>query len=436
MLVNRTVNPPEFPDEHFHHYSLPAFDDGQLPILEKGVSIKSHKFAVEPGIVLFSKLNPFTPRIWKVAELPGANCVASTEFLVLKPIKGISVDELFLICSSSALTEHLSSLAGGTSNSHQRVRPSDILSAEVEITDEKSALASASILIADIDAKIALNRRMNATMEQLAGSLFKSWFIDFDPVKDKSAEVIPREMNKLTAALFPGSFSDSELGQIPNGWQVATLDDMTEFVIGGDWGATDPSEIETVGCFCIRGADIPSLQSGGIGKMPTRFLKAASAAKRKLGEGDLVIEISGGSPTQCTGRPVIISKELLGCLEKPLVASNFCRILKLKNKSLSKFLYLWLRKLYDAGELYQYETGTTGIKNFAYVTFSEKHRLATPSLDVIDAFNDRISPLFSRIQSNAEESRILLKLRDSLVPKLLKGETVIDKNEDKPRTRA
>jgi type I restriction enzyme S subunit len=200
------------------------------------------------------------------------------------------------------------------------------------------------------------------------------------------------------------------------------LDELTEFVIGGDWGATAPTEDETVSCYCIRGADIPSLQSGGVGKMPTRFLKPTSVAKRQLADGDLAIEISGGSPTQCTGRPVLASEALVQSLSQPLVASNFCRIVKLKSPALSKFVYLWLRWLYDAGELFQFETGTTGIKNFAFMIFSEKYPLVVPDLRIAEAFNRAVSPFFARLQANSQESRTLATLRDTLLPKLLSGE--------------
>ena len=161
--------------------------------------------------------------------------------------------------------------------------------------------------------------------------------------------------------------------------------------------------------------------------MPTRFLKPSSVEKRQLADGDLVIEISGGSPTQCTGRPVLASEALLQNLGQPLVASNFCRILKLKSPGLSKYVYLWLRRLYDAGELSQFETGTTGIKNFGFVIFSERYPLVVPDIRVTEAFARAISPFFARIQANSQESRTLATLRDTLLPKLLSGELCVDK---------
>ncbi len=159
--------------------------------------------------------------------------------------------------------------------------------------------------------------------------------------------------------------------------------------------------------------------------MPTRFLKRSSIDKRQLADGDLVIEISGGSPTQCTGRPVLVSEGLLRSLGRPLVASNFCRIVKLKSPAFSKFVYCWLRSLYDAGSLFQFETGTTGIKNFAFVLFSQKFPLVVPDPKVAEAFDQAVTPLFAGIQTNAQQSRTLATLRDTLLPKLLSGEVQV-----------
>jgi len=288
---------------------------------------------------------------------------------------------------------------------------------------EQKAIAA---VLGALDDKIELNRRMNATLEAMARTLFQSWFVDFDPVRAKLDGRKPVGLDAATAVLFPDTFQDSAAGHIPHGWKVGVLDELTSFVIGGDWGATEPTDDETVSCYCIRGADIPSLQSGGVGKMPTRFLKPSSVEKRQLADGDLAIEISGGSPTQCTGRPVLVSEALIQDLGQPLVASNFCRVVKLKSPAYSKFVYLWLRWLYDAGELFQFETGTTGIKNFAFVIFSEKYPVVVPDLRVAEAFDRAVSPFFARIQANSQQSRTLATLRDTLLPKLLAGEVTLN----------
>jgi type I restriction enzyme S subunit len=283
---------------------------------------------------------------------------------------------------------------------------------------EQTAIAN---ILGTLDDKIELNRRMSETLEAMASALFKTWFVDFDPVLAKM-EGRDSDLPKPVAEQFPARLVDSELGDIPEGWEVGVLDDFVETVIGGDWGADVRDAERTEAVHCIRGADIPDLQIGGSGKMPIRYLKPSSLAKRRLSDCDLVLEISGGSPTQSTGRPVLVSRELLHRLHLPLVCSNFCRFLKLRSPIQSKFVYLWLRSLYSNDEFLQFENGTTGIKNLAFTQFSSTFKLAIPPVNVLEAFDQRVAPLFLRQQIGAAENETLAALRDALLPKLISGE--------------
>ncbi len=280
-------------------------------------------------------------------------------------------------------------------------------------------------ILGSLDDKIALNRRLNATLEALARALFKSWFVDFDPVRAKAAGRQPAGMDAATAALFPDGFEETEIGEVPRGWSALVTNDIAEFVLGGDWGVDSNEDGLLVPTLCIRGADIPDLQSGGTGKMPTRYLSESSLNRRRLQPGDLVIEISGGSPTQSTGRPVFISANLLQRVSLPIVCSNFCRMFRPKHARYSQFLYLWLRWLYTSGDFFQYENGTTGIKNLAFSTFCQIHPVVMPADSVLDAFNKTVSPLLNMIQTNGAQSRTLANTRDVLLPRLMSGAVYI-----------
>jgi type I restriction enzyme S subunit len=272
-----------------------------------------------------------------------------------------------------------------------------------------------------LDDKIELNRRMAATLEEMARALFQSWFVDFDPVRAKAegrSTGLPPEIDSL----FPDSFQESELGEIPAGWTTSTLNEEVADVVGGDWGQEDHSGEYTEPALCIRGADIPNLQAGRFGKMPTRYLKPSSLARRRLIHGDIVFEISGGSPTQATGRVVLIEEALLKRCDIPLVCSNFCRLVRPRSLVMSRFVYLWLRLLYAQDEMYQYETGTTGIKNFGFTFFSESREFALPDHSSLEQFDRRCKTLLERVSGCAAESEVLAALRDALLPKLISGE--------------
>ena len=126
--ISRTgINPQNFPDEHFWHYSIPAFDVGQMPLLEKGATILSNKFLVEADCVLLSKLNPRIPRVWLPRIGTSHRALASTEFLVFKTRPSFSLAYLFCLCTSSDFLSVFAGRALGTSTSHQRVKPDDLL---------------------------------------------------------------------------------------------------------------------------------------------------------------------------------------------------------------------------------------------------------------------------------------------------------------------
>lgn len=151
--VRNPVSPETLAVEKVAHYSIPAFDSWRLPEKVRPSAIKSSKFRVTDPSVLVSKLNPSTPRVWNVRSSPEIPALASTEFLVLKPLGRISVDELWAVCSQPNFARSIAEKVTGTSNSHQRVKPGDLLAAEVvdprDIPD--GVRASISTIMGEVD---------------------------------------------------------------------------------------------------------------------------------------------------------------------------------------------------------------------------------------------------------------------------------------------
>jgi type I restriction enzyme S subunit len=125
------MTPQQIAGELVDHYSIPAFDDGKTPSPEMGSTIRSSKFRVPNGCVLFSRLNPRIPRVWLPRSRNERRGVCSTEFLVLLPKSPVSVEYLYGIACSERFGEELASRVTGTSGSHQRVKPLDALSIPV-----------------------------------------------------------------------------------------------------------------------------------------------------------------------------------------------------------------------------------------------------------------------------------------------------------------
>ena len=129
-------NPQSSPSATFSHFSIPAFDQGKVPIREYGANIKSAKTCIRPGVVLISKLNPEIERVWLVDVEPGERAVCSTEFLVLQAHPPLQRSYIYCLARSPLFREQIESLVTGTSKSHQRAQPGAILSLQVVIPSE------------------------------------------------------------------------------------------------------------------------------------------------------------------------------------------------------------------------------------------------------------------------------------------------------------
>lgn len=129
------IRPDKNPTKLYRHYSIPAYDDGKHPVQELGSEIKSNKYRVLANSILISKLNPRFPRVWALSETIDDNSICSTEFQVVLPIKYKFYGLIYCFLKSNQVTDELIGAAGGTSGSHQRVKPEDIFNLTLQIPD-------------------------------------------------------------------------------------------------------------------------------------------------------------------------------------------------------------------------------------------------------------------------------------------------------------
>ncbi|MBS5608370.1 MAG: restriction endonuclease subunit S [Bacteroides fragilis] len=265
--------------------------------------------------------------------------------------------------------------------------------------DTQKAIAS---VLSSLDSKIELNRRINDNLEQQVQALFKAWFVDFEPFKD-------------------GEFVDSELGMIPKAWKIKPLEYLVEKVKSGDWGKDEPTGNYTKKTFCMRGADFPDIKEGNKGKMPIRYILEKNFNDKSLCDGNVVVEISGGSPTQSTGRIVLVDRAFVADCGNALICTNFCKSLEIK-EDYSMFFYLLWQYLYDLRVMFIYENGSNGLKNLNVNSLIERESFVIPTKEVVSKFNSVVSDLLSTKQANGIEVSRLASLRDTLLPKLMSGE--------------
>lgn len=243
-------------------------------------------------------------------------------------------------------------------------------------------------ILDSLQSKIQLNQKINDNLQQQAQALFKKWFVD-----------------------NPDAIS----------WKEGTFSDLIEKTISGDWGKDSPSGNNTEMVYCIRGADIPEVRAGNKGKMPTRYILPKNYAAKQLVDGDIVVEISGGSPTQSTGRAAAVSDTLLARYDKGMVCTNFCKALK-PRAGYSMYVYYYWQYLYDRNIFFSYENGTTGIKNLDINGFIETEPIVIAPEDLVEKFDAVCQTVFSKIYANGMENEQLALVRDTILPKLMSGE--------------
>ena len=256
-------------------------------------------------------------------------------------------------------------------------------------------------ILGTLDDKIELNRRMNETLEAMARALFKSWFVDFDPVRAKVEGRAPG-LPKRLADLFPDSFEDSELGEIPKGWEVGTLADFAS-LNPESWSKQTRPEI-------IKYVDLSNTKWGHI-EAVTGYAQqdAPSRAQRVLRQDDTIV----GTVRPGNGSYAFISVD-------GLTGSTGFAVLRPRRTEYAQFIYLAATIAENIEALAHLADGG------AYPAVRPEVVIATqvvrPSDQVLERFSMLNGSFFARMAENELESRNLVALRDSLLPKLISGE--------------
>ena len=256
-LVKESVNPSDTPSAIY--VGLEHIDQGSLTLNGFGYAqdVDSQKLRFKTGDVLFGKLRPYFRKV-VVAPFDG---VCSTDIWVVRPKVGRDRNFLFYWMAMPEFVERATQASEGTRMPR----------AKWEYVSEFALPAISATLQIEIgktlrsfDDKISILRETNATLEAIAQAIFKSWFVDFDPVRAKMEGREPEGMDAETAALFPDSFEDSELGEIPRGWATRRVGDVLELAYGKALKATDriAGQVPVYGSGGVTGYHNQSLVNG------------------------------------------------------------------------------------------------------------------------------------------------------------------------------
>lgn len=423
-LVRENVSPAEA--RGLPYIGLEHIDEGTLTLISFGSAndVTSIKSRFRRGDILFGKLRPYFRKAIR-APFDG---ICSTDIWVVRPQNGIDATFLFYWMASPEFIDAATRASEGTKMPRAQWEFVSRITRPVPPLPEQRAIAH---ILGTLDDKIELNRRMNETLEAIARAIFKSWFVDFDPVIDnalRAGNPIPsplaeraarrREMlaqakaegrdscfPKHIAALFPDRFVDSELGPIPAGWEVKRLSNLCSTQYGYTTSAAD----EPIGPKLLRVTDINKRNWIEWSEVPHCAIDPDIKEFYALQVGDLVVARMADP-----GKSAIIEEEIDAVFASYLV--------RLKTESLAHSYYIigFLKSDLYADYVAGAKSGSVQASMNAKVIVGTD--LVVPVKKIVKKFFQTVFPLRGRIVASLRESRTLAALRDSLLPKLISGE--------------
>jgi len=354
----------------------------------------------EPGDLLF--VTKGTPgRVCMVPD-PVDFCIAQDMVAIRADVKKVYPRFLFALLRSREVQELIEQLHVGTLIPHFKKGDFDKL--VLPIPDRKLQEFIGDTYF-DFSAKIELNRSMNETLEAMARALFRSWFVDFDPVRAKAEDRDPG-LPKPLADLFPDSFENSELGEIPRGWCASPVYDLATYINGAAYRAFEPNE-ERRGFPIIK---IAELKAGVTAQ--TRFSDVKMPDKYRIEDGDVLFSWSGNPDT---------SIDIFVWNHGPAWLNQHIFRVVPNSAHERAFVLMTLRSLLPVFAEVARNKQTTGL---GHVTVEDLKRLLAvrPPKPVLLGWNTLVEPLLARSFGLEGEDNTLAGLRDALLPKLISGE--------------
>lgn len=290
------------------------------------------------------------------------------------------------------------------------------LISSLPISNVSQTLASeVAAIIEPIDTRITVLREINTTLEAIAQAFFKSWFVDFDPVREKSLGKFPEAMDESTAALFPDAFEETELGMVPRGWEVVTVGDVAEIVKGKSYSSKDLVEKYSTALVTLKSFE----RGGGFRMDGFKPYQGTYKPNQVVNAGDLIVAYTDVTQAaELIGKPALV---VAVDEYDTLVASLDVGIVRPNTSSCGKQFLLGLFKT-DAFQqhTFAHTSGTTvlhlskdGVGSYSF---------ALPQPELCNRFEQIALALAERRQTNTDEMRTLSSLRETLLPRLISGQ--------------
>lgn len=392
--------------------------------------VSSTKSKFSKGDILFGKLRPYFRKVVR-APFDG---VCSTDIWVVSSTNGIDQGFLYYWMASQEFVDF--SMQGSEGTKMPRAKWDHVSRHQIPYFSKSEQKAIAHIL-GSLDYKIELNRRMNETLEAIAQALFKSWFVDFDPVIDNALAAgneIPEELKERAdirealgdarkplpeeiQTLFPSSFEQTEeMGWIPKGWKMKFLENAPLFILDGDRGKNYPKRTE----FCQRGhclfLNTGNVTKNGFNFTSTDFISEGRdklLGKGKLQRGDIILTTRG-----TVGNFAYFDKNIP--FDHIRINSGMVILRPSEDVKYSFFLF----PFFKSNSFYSQVKGLTTGSAQPQLPIRDIKKIMIPlpnNTEILSCYIKLIEGSFDQTGMRAEQSRILSKLRDTILPQLLSG---------------
>ena len=396
-LIREIVLPSSLPITPY--IGLEHIGESSLSLSGYGASsdVESLKSKFSRGDILFGKLRPYFRKIVR-APFDG---ICSTDIWVVRASKEIEQGYLYYCMASQPFVDFVDSGSEGTRMPRAKWEFASQFELSIPPLPKQRAIAH---FLGTLDDKIELNRRINETLEAMARALFKSWFVDFDPVRAKM-EGRDTGLPKHIADLFPDRLVDSELGEIPEGWEVGTVRQLAERIQnGGTPKRSEPTYWEH--------GEIPWLTSGEIRQSlilgTQNFISEEGLAKSSakiVPARSILVALYGATAGQVSMnyQPLSTNQAISAII--PSTGNKYFCLMSLK---------------LEVSELENRAVGSAQQNISKKIV--EDTMILLPCLKLRSTYDALVKPLFDRNFHNLDENQTLSTLRDTLLPKLMSGE--------------
>jgi type I restriction enzyme S subunit len=396
----------------------PALYGGAYPFFQTG-DITHAEFYLHDFSATYNEAGLAQSKMWK----PGTLCItiaANIADTAILSIPGCFPDSVVGFTADPALADtrfikyhidlmkrQMQDVSRGTTQDNLSL--DKLLRFEFCVPHVAHQAAIAEVLIA-YDDLIEKNTRRIAILEEMARRIFEEWFVHF---RAPGCEGLP--------------MVESAIGPVPQGWDVVSVGAVLSEQIGGTWGTDGPTKETPYAGYVIRGTDFPRLGAGFYSQVPLRFVSDNHLRSRALKDGDLVIEVSGGSKDQPVGRTTLIDADLISAFPEPILFASFCRMMRPDTCRVSPFfLSEYMRRQYQTRAILTYQKQSTGISNLRFSDFAERSLLVLPPTSLMTRYTETVAPSFALASKLRRQAADLRAQRDLLLPKLISGEIEID----------